>query len=97
MRIRPSVHRWGALFAHAWPTLPCSPDRYKQVLNFDLNCLPLGQQMNLLGDGMALQCSQAWLLYILTHTVRRVDVEGFKPHLEMSEVIQSWDDDSETG
>ena len=67
---------------------------YTQVLNFDLNSLPLSQQMNLLGDGMALQCSQAWLLYILTHTVRRADVEGFKPHLQMSEVTQDWDEES---
>jgi len=68
-------------FMHGWPSLECSPQKYKDVLNFNLSAAPLSVQSKLLGDGMSLNIAQAWLLYVMSHSVRRDLVEAMSPPL----------------
>ena len=69
--------------AHGWPTLNSAHTMYRECLNYDLSKKPLHQQQRLLGDGMSLIAVQAWLLYLFSHSLKRVLIEKFDPPLSI--------------
>ena len=69
--------------AHGWPELDMCPKRYKDCLGWKLSDQPLSFQGKLLGDGMSLLTLEAWALYMMAHTVRREQLESFRPSLSL--------------
>jgi hypothetical protein len=66
-------------FAHGWPTLEFVPKEYKECLNYDLSDYGLSHQQRLVGDGMSLNCVQAFALYVFSHSVRKDTLDRYIP------------------
>ena len=66
-------------FAHGWPTLEFAPKEYKECLNYDLSEYTLSHQQRLVGDGMSLNCAQAFALYVFSHSVRKDTLDRYIP------------------
>jgi hypothetical protein len=83
---------------HGWPTnSKYCPPRYLKALNYNLSEKKLNHQQRLLGDGMAIQCVEAWIAYVLSHSVRRAEVEAMLPRtmstLQLDFERSAWDGD----
>ena len=66
-------------FAHGWPTVEFVPPEYKECLNYDLSDYGLSHQQRLIGDGMSLNCVQAFALYVFSHSVRKDTLDRYIP------------------
>ena len=73
-------------FLHGWPTHKVVHERLRACLNYDLSAAPLSLQSRILGDGMSIIAVQAFLLYVMAHTVRRAPFEKMPPSLHHSTV-----------
>ena len=70
-------------YAMGWPVLPEGNELGKQLPDIYNTMYEAGQGKRLAGNGMTMQQVTSWLLYLLSHLVRRDAVSRWRPPLVM--------------